>query len=192
MHLTGFTERRAYEAHPLFTAAVDTLTSLVLGTGVTYGTLDDPRAMSALEEWYALNDVENLSKTMFLQWLLDGELLTLIALDASKNEAAWVNIWDTREHPITVNTAPGNPRLINNIKAGNRTLMPEGFAWRANAPMFNKVRGRSPLTPALQAAEDYSRLMTLRMRAHEIRGRLNAIYYALVEQGNHAELKRKA
>lgn len=192
MHLTSFQERKAYERHPLFTAAVDTLTSLVLGTGVTYGVMDDPRAQAALEDWYALNDVENLSKTMFLQWLLDGELLTLIALDASKNEAAWLNIWDTREHPITVNTAPGNPRLINNIKAGNRTLMPEGFAWRANAPMFNKVRGRSPLTPALTAAEDYSRLMTLRMRAHEIRGRLNAVYYALVEQGNHAELKRKA
>lgn len=182
--------RNAYERHALFTAAADTLVSLVLGTGVTYGTLDDPKAQAALEEWYALNDIENLSKAMFLTWLLDGELLALIAQDASRNEPAWVNLWDPVAHPVTVNTERGNPRLVTGIKLDKRTAQPSEFAWRANTIGLNKVRGKSPLTPAVQAAEDYTRLMALRMRAHEIRGRLNAVYHAMARDG--AELARKA
>lgn len=182
--------RNAYERHALFTAAADTLISLVLGTGVTYGTLDDPKAQAALEEWYALNDIENLSRTMFLTWLLDGELLALIAQDASRNEPAWVNLWDPVAHPVTVNTEKGNPRLVTGIKLDKRTAQPSEFAWRANTIGLNKVRGKSPLLPAVQAAEDYTRLMALRMRAHEIRGRLNAVYYAMADDG--AELARKA
>lgn len=189
--LDGQDERRAYERLPLFRAAVDTVTSLTLGTGVTYGELDDPRAMQALEEWYALNDIENFSRTMFLHWLLDGELLLLIAQDASPNEPAWLNLWDTKEHPVEVKTAPGNPRVVTGVRRGGAAvLQPESFVWRANAALFNRTRGKSPVASAVQPAAEYSRLLELRMRAHEIRGRLNAVYYALAEDA--ATLQAKA
>jgi len=189
-HVEAHPTRGAYDRLPLFAAAVDTLASLVLGTGVTYGELDDPRAMTALEAWYALNDVENLSKQMFVQWLLDGELLALIAQDASRNEAAWVNLWDTLDGSITINTAKGNPRLVTSIRVGTRTLQPHEFAWRAAGTLFNRTRGRSPVRTAVEAAQNFTRLGEVRRRAHEIRGRLNAIYYALARDGR--ELAAKA
>lgn len=189
--LDGHDTRRAYERLPLFRAALDTVTSLTLGTGVTYGELDDPRAMQALEEWYALNDIENLSKQMFLQWMLDGELLLLIAQDASPSEPAWLNLWDTKERPVEIRTAPGNPRLITGVKVGTQTTRePNTFVWRASGTLFNKTRGQSPIATAVPAAAEYTRLLELRMRAHEIRGRLNAVYYALAEDA--ATLNAKA
>ena len=76
---SGSSARTAYACHPLFTAAVNTMTSLVMGTGVAYGTMDDATAYEALEEWYALNRLNDSGTEMFRQWLLDGELLALLA-----------------------------------------------------------------------------------------------------------------
>lgn len=174
--------RQAYEQHVLFTSAVQTVVSLVLGTGVTYGELDDPRAMQALEEWYALNDLENLSKRIFTQWLLDGELLLLIAQDAGRNEPAWLNLWDTVDNPIEVRTERGNPRVVTGINLGRGADRdPESFVWRAHTLQPNAVRGVSPLVTAVQPSVDFTRLMNLRMRAHEIRGRLNAVLKLMAE-----------
>src|SRR5690606_9200751 len=91
--------RAAYDETSPLNAPVETVVSLALGDGVTYGSLDDPSAYEALEAWYELNEVEELSKQMLRDWLLDGALLPIIADDASRSQPAWVNLWDTITHP---------------------------------------------------------------------------------------------
>lgn len=186
---SGSSERTAYACHPLFTAAVNTMTSLVMGTGVAYGTMDDPTAFEALEEWYALNRLNDYGTEMFRQWLLDGELLALLALDGSKGEPAWVNAWDTIRYPVTINREKGNPRVIQGIDLGDRTVTPGGFVWRANKRQWDE-RGASPVAPAVTPAKDYTALLEYRLRAHNIRARLNAVYYATA--ATEAELRAKA
>lgn len=183
-------ERRAYRDEPLLTAAVNTSLDLALGTGVTYGQLDDPAAMLALEEWYSLNDLETYSRVILQQYLLDGEILGLLALNGSRTEPAWLNLWDTRQSGVTLNLRDGNPRIIDSVTVAGRTVQPEGFAWRAHDPLWNTQRGTSLVRAAVEPACEYTRLMRLRVRAHEIRGRLNAVYYALAKDAK--ELERKA
>lgn len=182
-------EREAYEHHPLFTAAVNTITSLVMGTGVTYGQLDDEAAYEALEQWYALNNLADYSTELFRQWLLDGELLALLALNGSRFEPAWMNAWDTRLSPPTINRVEGNPRVIASVDLGDRRVLPDGFVWRSNAHQWND-RGRSPVATAVTPAKDYTSLLEYRLRAHGIRARLNAVYYAIAS--SQAELQTKA
>lgn len=188
LHLLGTPERAAFEEQPLFAAAVLTLTALVVGDGVTYGTLDDPAAQTALEEWYALNKLADYSIEMFINWLLDGELLVLLALNGSRTEPAWVNIWDTRLDGVTINHPEGNPRDIQSVRVGGRTVQPEGFVWRSNT-RWNRLRGVSTVRTAVKPACDYTRLGDLRMRAHELRGRINAIYYAFAKTAKELEAK---
>lgn len=188
LHLLGTSERAAFEEQPLFAAAVLTLAALVVGDGVTYGTLDDAAAQTALEEWYALNKLADYSVEMFINWLLDGELLVLLALNGSRTEPAWVNIWDTRLDGVTINHPEGNPRDIRSVQVGTRTIQPGGFVWRANT-RWNRLRGISTVRTAVKPACDYTRLGDLRMRAHELRGRINAIYYAFARSAKELEAK---
>ena len=177
--------RAAYEHHALFAAAIEVITGLVLGTGLTHSELHDEKANTALVEWFALNELAEFSKAIFKQWLIDGELLLLLASDAGRNEPAWVNLWDVEGNPISVECETGNPRVVTRITASagatRRVFTPDMFVWRANTIHANNVRGKSPLRAAVQPAVDYTRLMTLRMRAHEIRGRLNAVMKLMAE-----------
>lgn len=175
--------RQAYDTTPLLNAAVGTVSDLVLGTGVTYGQMDDPEAHKALEAWYELNQVEELSKEMLRDWLLDGVLLPVIADDAPRSQPAWVNLWDTVRHPVEVKHTPGNPRDITGVRLP-RTQRPEvgveAFALRRNRPAVRTEvstrLGVSPLATAVNSAVAHARLLELRLRLHEIRGRLNAVY----------------
>lgn len=108
-HTQATPERAAYTHHPLMTAAVDVLNALTLGTGVTYGVMDDTAAQIALEEWYDLNDLDTYVPLLLNQWLLDGELLVLLATNASPTRPAWLNAWDTQTAPVTLKTVAGNP-----------------------------------------------------------------------------------
>src|SRR5690606_36227479 len=180
--------RAAYDTTPLLAAAVDTVIDLALGHGVTYGQLDDPTAYQALEAWYELNQVDELSKDMLRDWLLDGVLLPVIADDAPRSQPAWVNLWDTVRHPVEVKHTPGNPRDITGVRLP-RTQRPEigvdAFALRRNRPAVRTEvstrLGVSPLATAVNSAVAHARLLELRLRLHEIRGRLNAVYYAFAE-----------
>lgn len=183
-------ERSAYRNEPLMAAAVQVMVDLTLGTGVAYGKLDDEAAYEALEEWYQLNQLGEFSRQMLQQWLLDGELLVLLATNGSRNAPAWLNLWDTKTEGVTLNLEEGNPRVIRSVRVGGRDVGPEGFAWRANDPLWNTQRGTSPLRTAVKPACAYTRLVVdLRPRAHEIRGRLNAVYYALARDLKELELK---
>lgn len=182
--------RVAYDKSPLFFAAVNSAAALAVGTGATLGDMDDDDAESALLEWFELNDIDTFSVQAFKQYLIDGELLGVIARGGSKLSAAYVNLVDTRGG-ITVNTLDGNPNVVTSIEWGDRVLKPHEFAWYAHDTMFNKVRGTPPTSTAVESAYKYSHLLlTLRMRMHEMRGRLNAVYYALAN--NSEELERKA
>lgn len=183
-------ERDAYETQSAFTAAINNVVTLTLGTGVTYGEMRDETAYAALEEWYRLNDLENYSSVMMRQYLLDGELLALLAMNAGRNEPAWINLWDTINQSITINTMDGNPRLITSIIVGSQVRTPDSFTYQANTIRLNSQRGMSPMRTAVEPAVNYSRLLRLRVRAHEIRGRINAVYYALAR--NAKELSEKA
>lgn len=180
--------REAYDATPLLNAAVGTVSDLVLGTGVTYGQMDDPEAHAALEAWYELNQVEELSKQMLRDWLLDGVLLPVIADDAPRTQPAWVNLWDTINHPVEVLTQPGNPRNVTGVRLPREQRPVVGiksFALRRNKPArkdaASTTLGVSPLATAVNPAFAHARLLELRLRLHEIRGRLNAVYYALAD-----------
>lgn len=180
--------RAAYDETPLLNAAVGAVIDLALGDGITYGQLDDPTAYQALEEWYELNQVDELSKDMLRDWLLDGVLLPVIADDAPRSQPAWVNLWDTVRHPVEVKHTPGNPRDVTGVKLP-RTQRPEigvdAFALRRNRPAVRTEvstrLGVSPLATAVNSAVAHARLLELRLRLHEIRGRLNAVYYAFAE-----------
>lgn len=186
--------RAAYDDTPLLNSAVGTVTDLVLADGVTYGSLDDPAAYAALEEWYELNEVEELSKQMLRDWLLDGVLLPIIADDASPSQPAWVNLWDTITHPIEVRHEAGNPRNVTGVRLPReqRPLVGiESFALRRNRPArrdgADLSLGVSPLATAINPAIAHARLLELRLRLHEIRGRLNAVYYAFASSREELE-----
>lgn len=185
----GVRERDAYEHHSLFSAATQTLLSLVVGDGITYGVMDDATAYAALEEWYALNELATYSVDITKAWLLDGELLLLQATNAPRNAPAWVNLWDTRRNGVSIETEDGNPRRITSVTVNARRVTPDGFAWRANDTTYNDVRGRSSLRTAVDPAHDYTRLRKYRMRAHDIRARLNAVYYAMAKSDKELEAK---
>ncbi|MFA5567595.1 MAG: hypothetical protein WC972_03005 [Trueperaceae bacterium] len=180
--------RQAYDTTSLLNAAAETVTALTLGDGVTYGQMDDPTAYAALEAWYDLNQVEALSKEMLRDWLLDGVLLPVIADDAPPSQPAWVNLWDTVTHPVEVRTEPGNPRNIVGVRLPREqraSIGSESFALRRNRPAradaTNTQLGVSPLATAVNPAVAHDRLLELRLRLHEIRGRLNAVYYAFAD-----------
>lgn len=186
--------RAAYDDTPLLNSAVNTVSGLVLGTGVTYGQLDDPAASEALEAWYELNQVEELSKEMLRDWLLDGVLLPVIADDAPPSQAAWVNLWDTVTHPVEVRHEPGNPRNVIGVRLPReqRSVVGiESFALRRNKPatrdLTEQQLGVSPLATAVNPARAHARLLELRLRLHEIRARLNAVYYAFANSREELE-----
>lgn len=177
--------RAAYDQTPLLNAAVETVISLAVGDGVTYGDLDDRTAYDALEAWHQLNDVEQLSKEMLRDWLLDGVLLPVIADDAPPSQPAWVNLWDTVTYPVEVKATRGNPRDVTGVRLPREQRAEvgiEAFALRRNRPatrtVTDSVLGVSPLAPAVNPSLAHARLLELRLRLHEIRGRLNAVYYA--------------
>lgn len=180
--------REAFDTTPLMAATVNTVSDLVLGDGVTYGEMDDPTAYQALEEWFNLNKVDELSKEMLRDWLLDGVLLPVIAEDAARNAAAWVNLWDTVKHPVELKLERGNPRNVVGIRLPRdqrQDVKADYFALRRNTPARKDATqgtagklGVSPLGPAVNPAVAHARLLELRLRLHEIRGRLNAVYYA--------------
>lgn len=186
--------RTAYDDTPLLNAAVGTVSDLVLADGVTYGSLDDPTAMDALEAWYSLNEIEELSKQMLRDWLLDGVLLPVIADDAPPSQPAWVNLWDTVQHPVEVRHEAGNPRNVTSVRLP-REQRPvvgiEAFALRRNRPArrdpTDLTLGVSPLATAINPAFAHARLLELRLRLHEIRGRLNAVYYAFANSREELE-----
>lgn len=181
--------REAYDKTPLMNSAVGTVTDLVLGDGVTYGELDDPRAYDALEDWYTLNDVAELSKEMLRDWLLDGVLLPVIADDAPKNQPAWVNLWDTVTFPVELQTEKGNPRHITGVKLPRERraeIKPESFAIRRNQPARRTLidsshLGVSPMRTAINSAFAHARLLETRLTLHEIRARINGVYYAFAD-----------
>src|SRR5690554_3807121 len=186
--------RAAYDETPLLNSAVGTVIDLALGDGVTYGQLDDPTAYDALEAWYSLNEIENLSKDMLRDWLLDGVLLPVIADDAPRTQPAWVNLWDTLTHPVEVRHEAGNPRNVTSVRLP-REQRPivgiEAFALRRNRParrdQTDLSLGVSPLATAINPSYAHARLLELRLRLHEIRGRLNAVYYAFADSREELE-----
>lgn len=185
---TGDRAREAYDTTPLMNSAIGTVSDLVLGDGVTYGELDDPKAYEALEDWYNLNKVAELSKEMLRDWLLDGVLLPVIADDAPKNQPAWVNLWDVIDHPVELQTEKGNPRHVIGVKLPREkrpTVKPEFFALRQNKPArrsWDKNRlGVSPMATAINASFAHARLLETRLTLHEIRARINGVYYAFAD-----------
>lgn len=177
--------RAAYDETPLLNSAVGTVIDLALGDGVTYGQLDDPTAYDALEAWYSLNEIENLSKDMLRDWLLDGVLLPVIADDAPRTQPAWVNLWDTITHPVEVRHERGNPRNVTSVRLP-REQRPvvgiEAFALRRNRParrdQTDLSLGVSPLATAINPSYAHARLLEARLTLHEIRARINGVYYA--------------
>lgn len=177
--------RTAYDTTPLLNSAVGTVIDLALGDGVTYGSLDDPTAYEALEQWYSLNEVEELSKDMLRDWLLDGVLLPVIADDAPPTQPAWVNLWDTLTHPVEVKYEAGNPRRVLSVRLPRKqreVVGIESFALRRNQPaarsLTTQTLGVSPLATAVNSAYAHARLLEARLTLHEIRARINGVYYA--------------
>lgn len=186
--------RELYRCNPLMSAAVDTMTALVNGNGVTYGAMTDNTAYEALEEYYTLNDLDQFSVDLTSELLLDGEALIILADDVNPTEAGRIHRWDVATK-FNLITEPGIPTLVTGVEVPTssgqwRTLEPHQFVYVTTGAKWNDPRGWPTAGKAITAARNYARLLEHRVRLHELRGRLNGIYKAFAQ--SQEELNSKA
>ena len=183
--------RLAYHLNPLFYGALQVIHSFVLGAGLSYGEFADKRAQTALEELWAVNDLDELTDAWLIEYLLDGESLTIWPKATVGDQPARLGLWNVVDDGLDrLNTEPGLPRHVTSVTLGRRTYQEGEFVWRANDALHNDPRGWSPTARAIAPALAYANFIDARRKIHDLASRINAIYYAFA--GSEQELNRKA
>lgn len=183
--------RLAYYTNPLFYGAVEVITSFVLGTGVVYGELNDGRAQATMEEFWATNGLDTLIERFFVEFLLDGEALTTWPLDQVGNQPAYIGMWDVAVDAPTVTPREGLPHIVDRVEVQKKTYTEGQFVWSAYGALYNDVRGYPSTARAVLPALAYMNLIDFRMRAQELQGRINGIYYAFASNSTELDTKAK-
>lgn len=186
--------RSAYLLNGLLYGAMDILLGMVLGDGVSYGEMHDAAAEEALEDFYALNHLDTLMSRWWIEYMVDGENLTVFPRDAKTTEPARIGFLDV-DQSLIITTEPGNPSLVTSVKLGQLgTTYSEGeFVWSANESLWNDPRGWPGVARAVPPALAYVYFLNSRLRLHDLRGRVNAIYKAFTTTSDPvAELQAKA
>ena len=183
--------RLAYHINALFYGAVQVIHSFVLGAGINYGEFADKRAQAGLEELWAVNDLDELTDRWLIEYLLDGESLTLWPQAKIGDQPARLGLWNVVDDSIDkLNTEAGAPHHVTSINLGRKTYSEGEFVWRANDALFNDPRGWSPTARAIGPALAYVNFIDARRKIHDLASRINAIYYAFA--GSDVELNKKS
>lgn len=174
--------RVAFYLNGLVSGIAEVLQAFVVGDEFTYGVLDDKDAQLALDEFFAINSLDQLAERIWLEYLLDGESAIVFEQnDVGRDSPAQIGLLDV-EHVRNVehNTYDGVTAL--EFAAIDRVMRWEQgeFAWTANKALYNDPRGWPVMMQAIQPALTYIGLINTRMRTQEIQGRINGVYTALV------------
>lgn len=185
--------REEFFNSPLMLAAVNTTVGLVLGSGVQFGFLADDRAQRVLEEWFRFNDIGDLADRALTEYALGGEMLAVMAGNAGRDESARVNLVDPEV--VDVRFVEGDPDrvesvVIPGVDGRNRVVTPDLFVWRAGSRVFGESRGTGVAQRAVRDTRNHARLLELRLRQHELRGRINGVAKLFADTPE--ELQQKA
>lgn len=184
------TARLAYMLNPVLAGAVDVLHGLVLGSGASYGIMDDKRAQAAMEEFWAANAWDEKLSRWFTEYTVDGENLTKFSKAGDVGRVGFVDVND----PIELETENGMPDHVTSIRLNRTETLAEGeFVWTAHDTLWNDPRGWPVILRAVGPALSYVRFVDARVRLHELQSRINAVYRAFAYSEDKAgELQRKA
>lgn len=184
----------AWLLNPLLYGALEVIKGFTVGDGLSYAKLDDKKAQIALEEFWAANDLDQLSVRWHTEYMLMGECLTLFPPNmAGVNRPARVGLYRVMDGGFTLYREAGMPDRVERIDIGigksRRTLEPGDFIWSAEGAILNEVRGMPPVARALGAALAYVDFINSRIGVHKLASRINAVYYAFANDANDLKVK---
>lgn len=183
--------RLAYMLNPVLAGAVDVLHGLVLGSGASYGVMDDKRAQAAMEEFWAVNAWDEKLSRWFTEYVVDGENLTRFSkAGVGVGRVGFVDVND----PLELTTEDGMPDHVTSIRLNRDQTLAEGeFLWTAHDALWNDPRGWPVIMRAVGPALAYVKFVDARVRLHELQSRINAVYRAFAYGEKKAEeLQKKA
>jgi hypothetical protein len=177
--------RVAYMLNPLLFGALNVVVAYVIGDAFSYAEMDDRRAQAALDEFWMRNDLGALTERFFLEYMIDGENATIFHKDSLKlrkqpGRIGFLDVDGTLE--LDHDTLEGVRSIKSADVRGNPIEWQRGqFVWTAHDALWNRARGWPVIMRAVPACLSYINLINHRIRAHELQGRINAVYYALVD-----------
>lgn len=173
--------RTAFMLNPLLSGAVDVIHGFVLGRGLSYGEFHDKDAQLALEEFWSINDFEELANRWLDEYLVDGENLTLFPTDrVGQNMPARIGFYDVATG-FELEHEKGLPNHVTSVLTQANRLYEEGqFHWSAHRAYWNEVRGWPVIMQAVPAALAYVNFVNARIRLHKLQSRINALYKAFI------------
>lgn len=197
--------RYAFLTNPVVSGAIEVIHGYVIGEGISYGEMSDTRAYDQLEEFYAINNLEEKISRWFYEYLIDGENLTLFPVKNSRNRAssqsaARVGFYPV-ENEIKFNMVDGLPDVIDTIETNGSnnakvTRTTDEFVWTAHKALWNDPRGWPVIMQAVPAALAYIDFINDRLKINKIATRLNGIYktfiYSKAPDAAFAEKKKNA
>lgn len=178
--------RLAFLTNPIISGALEMIHGFVIGEGVTYGEMYDKRAQEQMEEFYAVNELENRISRWFYEYMVDGEHLTLFPSKdsenrASTNEAARIGYYDVSKS-LEFFVEDGMPDNIEYLRVGDTKSKkaPDEFVWLAHRAYWNEVRGLPVIMQAVPAAASYIDFIKDRIKLNKLQTRINAVYKTFI------------
>jgi len=199
LKLNRQTERRAsraaYMVNPVLWGALEVISSFVIGEGVSYGEIADTKGMQAIEDFWFENDIDELIRRFFTEWMVDGENLTIFP-EFEPDGTPEVALYDVDDY-LNLKTKPGLPHKVQSaevVLAGDTienptTLQSDQFTWMANDSLWNDPRGWPVIMRAIGPAFAYVGFVNTRMRVHDIQARINALYWAFANDQKELDAK---
>lgn len=188
--------RVAYLTNPVLWGALEVIASFVIGEGISYGEMADPSATKALEDFWFENDLEDMASRFFLEYMIDGESLTVFPEQQELGEISKFAFYDVDDY-IHLHTVRGLPHKIDKVEVNlmhndtsQKTILQQGsFAWTAYDALWNDPRGWPVIMRAIGPALAYTGFVNTRMRIHDIQSRINAIYWAFASDDKELQAK---
>lgn len=197
--------RKYFFTNSLFGMAVEMTAAFLLGDGFTFGRMHDRQAQEVLEDFWAVNDLQNfMTQRWLLEFLLDGENATLLSWEPGESSARLVSA----DVELGVSPVHDPVRGVTGVKVRRSDGSEEEFStstqavWTANLALWNDPRGWPVVFRALDAARSYVDLLNYRLGAHKLQSRILGVYKAFVDpagkgpdgkpDGGHNQWREKA
>jgi len=187
--------RTAYMINPVLQGALETIHGFIMGEGVSYGETGDKGVDQHVEDFWFANDFEALAMRWFMEFLIDGEGLTIFPNRVRPDEAARIGFYDVDDH-MKIETVDGMPNHIKRIEVKHvdpsktRWIPNDRLVWKAHNAFWNDPRGWPVIMPAIGPSLAYVGFANTRMKIHDLQSRINAIYWAFA--ADNKELQTKA